>query len=354
MKISQPAFPQVTTHRRARRISLSLIATALAAATACSGASASSQKGSQPKFNLNGIKVAYAEQLDTIDVADQQFLQKLHATTVRLSANQTEITAVSRGDIDLAAVQFTDVAQALEQKALQNIEILYMGEQTIPFIFEGNSSIHSIAELAGKTVAYHSTGSLTEVMAKLLVQQNSPTIESKIHWVIVPESPNRAAALRAGRIQAAVLDYPDVVGLRTQGVKLNQLGVWTDLHGDSSAAINTVWIVRKDVFNAHPKQMHKLAQLIATAYEKFYSDKAGWIATANHELASLHYSNATLSSTYEFYRRLNLYPHLGTDPLTQQRLQQMNNFFIKYNSYKTPVPASDVAMSLIKQVATGH
>lgn len=313
--------------------------------TGCGGAAGKS-------IDIRKLKIGYAETLDTIDVADQEWIRRSNAKTVRLSGNQTVVQAVSQGLIDLGNAQFTDFALAVAQKNLSNIRVLYMGEQTIPFIFVGRSNIKSLGDLAGKVVAYHSPGSLTEIMARLLVRQYSPTLEKRIVWRVVPESANRAVALRAGRVDAAVLDYPDVTRLENQGVHLNRLGVWNDLRGASSQAVNTVWIVRKDVYDKNPATMLKLARMIRGSYDRFYSNKAAWIALAR-KVVAIKYPYSSLSATYDFYKRIKLYPVTGTDAFSRARLNAMNRFFRSVGTYTKPVAPSFVAFSLIRKVSMG-
>lgn len=327
---------------------LALVASAIAVVAAGCGSS-----GAKSNLKLNGLKVGYAETLDTIDVADQAWIRSTGGKVVRLSENQTVVTAVSRGNIDVGNAQFSDVAQALAQKNLQNVRILYMGEQTIPFIFVARAGINSLSDLAGKAVAYHSPGSLTEILARLLVRQADPGLESKIRWRIVPESANRAAALRAGRIDAAVLDYPDVVRLQKQRVKLSKLGVWTDLTGPSREAVNTVWIVRNDVYEKNKATMEQLAQKIQDSYDRFYASENGWIKLANQVL-SVSYDRPTLASTYEFYKGITLYPKRGTNAFSVARLNAMNTFFRSTKTYTEPVAPRFIELSLIRKISLGQ
>jgi len=275
-------------------------------------------------------------------------MRQVHAQILTLHQNQTVVQAVSQGLVDLGEAQFTDVAEAATQKQLQNVRILYVGDKTIPFILVARRGITSIKDLAGKSLAYNSAGSLTQVLPQLLVKQDAPAIMSKIRWVVIPDSSNRATALRAGRIDAAVLDYADLEGLRNQGVQLNVLGVWPDLHGQATAAINDVWIVRKAVLDAHPGAMLALVRRIQEAYNWFYSNKAGWITLAKQALG-LSYPEAVWSGTYDYYKKLNEYPKAGTPPISPQSLAAMNGFFVANGLYGKPLAPNSVAFKLITE-----
>lgn len=330
--------------RRSPKALLAIVAAVSLTAGACSGSSKT------PNFSLNGLKVGYAQQIDTLNVVDQWWVRQLRGKVVTLPENRTVVQAVSQGLVDIGNTQFNDFALGVAQPALSNIVVLYMAEQTIPFIFAGVSSINSLGDLAGKTVGYNSTGSLTEILPRLLVRQYDPSLESKIRWRIVPESPNRAIALRAGRLDAAVLDYPDFVKLQQQGTKLTTLGVWKDLTGDANEAVNGVWIVRRDVFDQNRSTMERLARMIQGAYDRFYADKAAWISLANVILPG-DYDSASLSGTYDFYTQLQMYPKSGTDPFPLSRLQALNKFFTSAGIIKLPVSSRFIEFGLIRSVA---
>lgn len=327
--------------RRRIRVTLLLTAAGMALAVAACGSGSGSTS-----FNLSSLKVGFSGTLDTINVPDVRWMRQVHAQVVTLHENQTVVQAVSQGLVDLGEAQFTDVAEAAAQKQLQNVRILYVGDKTIPFIVVARPGITSIKALAGKSLAYNSAGSLTQVLPQLLVRQDDPAVMPKIHWVVIPDSSNRATALRAGRIDAAVLDYADLEALRNQGVKLSVLGVWPDLQGQATAAINDVWIVRKAVLDAHPGAMLALVQRIQEAYNWFYSDKTGWITLAKQALG-VSYPESVWSATYDYYTKLSEYPKAGTPPITPQSLAAMNSFFVAHGLYGKPLAPNWVAFNLI-------
>ncbi|GAB2458211.1 hypothetical protein GCM10027062_42750 [Nocardioides hungaricus] len=337
----------MTHFKRSTRILLLALAASVALA-GCGGGDGS------PRTSLKGMTVGYAEQLDTIDVADQFALEEVGAKRVQLRANQTAVTAVDRGNIDAAVVQFVDVALAIEEGGLKNIKILYPAELTIPFLFASQPQYQTLDDLAGQKVGYHAPGSLTETLPRLLFDQNAPEAGKSVDWTIVAGSAARATALRAGRLAAATLDYTDFVRLQQSGADITQLGTWTDLQGDASAAINTVWVVNKEFYDSSPDLMRELAVTIQKGYDRFYSDKAGWVAAAQEELASLDYPEEVLAATYDYYTEINEYPKSGTPGITEESLARMDSFFQSTGSYKNDFPRSAIDLKLIKDVAMGN
>jgi ABC-type nitrate/sulfonate/bicarbonate transport system substrate-binding protein len=77
------------------------------------------------------------------------------------------------------------------------------------------NGINSVADLRGKRIAYDIHGSTVE-RETLAILQSAGLTESDVEMLGVGESPNRAAAVSVGQVDAAVLSVPD--NLRTADV----------------------------------------------------------------------------------------------------------------------------------------
>jgi ABC-type nitrate/sulfonate/bicarbonate transport system substrate-binding protein len=101
-----------------------------------------------------------------------------------------------------------------------------------------------------------------------LVRQFDPALENKIDWVVLPESPNRAAAMIAGEIDVTSLEFADVLTLQEEG-DYNIIGTWGDIEGPSSEAISTVWVTSEEFYQGNQERLQELADSLAQGYAAY-------------------------------------------------------------------------------------
>lgn len=315
-------------------------------ATACGGdggGAAGGDNGGAPK----AVRVAYASDLDPNDVADQFGLQDAGAEVVELTEDSAVIAGLIRGEIDVGNIGLTEAIKAAQTGV--PVKIFYVSQKRFEFVMVSQEGIKTFDQLAGKKVAYHSPGSGTEILQRVLVRQHDPSLEKKINWVVLPESPNRAAAMLAGEIDVTSLEFADVLTLQEEG-KFNIMGYWSDIEGPSSEAISTVWVASEDYYKENKESLTELAVHLQGGYDKFYEDKQAWLDLAS-EVVQVDQNR--LNQSYDFYEKTEMYPVSGQAPLTPELWGTLDEFFIQIGEYEDPASDDIVDYNIIQEASQG-
>lgn len=316
-------------------------------ASACGGDDGGGTGGTDEDGGTEGLRVAYASDLDPNDVADQFGIQAAGAEVVELTEDSAVIAGLIRGDVDVGNIGLTEAIKAAQTGV--PIKIIYVAQKRFEFVMVSQENIKTLDDLAGKKVAYHAPGSGTEILQRVLVRQHDPALEDKIDWVTLPESPNRAAAMIAGEIDVTSLEFADVLTLQEEG-KFNVLGLWSDIEGPSSDAISTVWVASEEFYTENQETLAEFATHLQDGYDTFYDDKDAWVELA---LEIVKVDENRLNQSYDFYLETEMYPTSGEPPLTPELWQELDEFFVQIGEYEDPASDEIVDYDIIQQASGG-
>jgi NitT/TauT family transport system substrate-binding protein len=330
-----------------RRSQLAGLFLALAVIAAACGGDGGGAAGGGGDGGTRAVRAAYASDLDPNDVADQFGLQDAGAEVVELTEDSAVIAGLIRGEIDVGNIGLTEAIKAAQTGV--PIKIFYVSQKRFEFVMVSQENIKTFDQLAGKRVAYHSPGSGTEILQRVLVRQHDPSLEKKINWVVLPESPNRAAAMLAGEIDVTSLEFADVLTLQEEG-NFNIMGYWSDIEGPSSQAISTVWVASEDYYNQNKESLTDLAIDLQAGYDTFYEDKQAWLDLAS-EVVNV--DRNRLNQSYAFYEETEMYPVSGQAPLTPKLWKTLDEFFIQIGEYEDPASDDIVDYEIIEQASQG-
>jgi ABC-type nitrate/sulfonate/bicarbonate transport system substrate-binding protein len=336
--------------RRMRWAVLLMVASLLAAACGGdddAGGSAGGGDGGQAA-STEGLRVAYASDLDPNDMADQIGIESAGAEVTTLNEDSQVVAGLNRGDVDVGNIGFTEAIKASQSGV--PLKIFYVSQRTFEFVMVSQPEITSFDQLAGEKVAFHEPGSGTEIEQRQLIRQHDPALEDQIDWVVLPESPNRAAALVAGEIAASSIEYADLLAIQKEG-DFNILGTWTDIEGPSADAVSTVWVTSEEYYNENKATLEAFAEELQKGYDQFYEDKEAWLDFASERLPDV--DRETLSETYDFYKEQEMYPQSGEPPITPELWESWNEFFTQIGEYDQPASEEVVDYELVKAVAGG-
>jgi ABC-type nitrate/sulfonate/bicarbonate transport system substrate-binding protein len=331
---------------------LSLLMAVGMLAAACGGddggGGGTEEGGGGEAASTEGLRVAYASDLDPNDMADQFGIESAGAEVTTLNEDSQVIAGLNRGDIDVGNIGFTEAIKASQSGV--PLKIFYVSQRTFEFVMVSQPEITSFDQLAGERVAFHEPGSGTEIEQRQLVRQHDPALEDKIDWVVLPESPNRAAALVAGEIAASSIEYADLLRIQ-QEKDFNILGTWTDIEGPSSEAVSTVWVASERFHQENQATLQAFAEELQKGYDQFYEDKQAWLDFASERLPDV--DRETLSKTYDFYEEQEMYPQSGEPPITPELWQSWNEFFTQIGEYDQPASEEVVDYEIVNAVAGG-
>lgn len=292
------------------------------------------------------LTVAYASDLDPNDIADQLGLEAAGAEWSALTEDSAVVAGLVNGNFDVGNVDMTAAIKAIQGGV--PIKIVYVSQDLPEFIMVSQPEIATLDDLEGATVAYHSPGSLTEIVQRELVRQHDPALEDTIDWTVLPESPNRASAMVAERIDATSLEFLDVIALQEQG-DFNVLGDWEDLGGDSANAVATVWVVSEEKLESDREAIVEFLSHLQDGYDQFYEDQDAWMAKAEELLPDA--DPETLSEAYDYYAEVEMYPQSGEPPLTEERWEGMDGFFRQIGEYEQAAELDMVDLDIVAEVS---
>lgn len=295
------------------------------------------------------LRVGYASELDSADIAGQLGLRDLGSgEPVIASEDSAVIAGLLSGEFDVGNADM--LAAMLARKAGAPITVLYPELMTYQYIMIAQPEIKTLDDLAGKTVAYHSPGSEDEILVRSLVRQHDPALEAKIDWRVVPESPNRAAALIGKKIDATALEFGDTLTVKEE-LEVTTLGGWDDVEGPSAAAIANSWVVSDQFLAENGPALAEFTSAVQSGYDQFYEDKEAWMTLAD-ELLPDDITEDRLSQTYDFFKEVELYPTGDGPALTQERWDELNEFFVSIEQIEEPSPDEMIAFGVIEKVAS--
>ena len=175
--------------------------------------------------------------------------------TFTLAGSADEVTpALLKGELDMACVP-ANLAAVLYNKTEGEIEVLAVNTLGVLYIVENGESVHSMADLKGKTIVAAGKGSTPEYALRYLLTENGidPDNDVTIDWK--SEHSECVAALASGQASVALLPQPfvtvaqgQVEGLR---VALDLSEEWDKLD-NGSRLITSVMVARKAFADEHP------------------------------------------------------------------------------------------------------
>lgn len=139
-------------------------------------------------------------------LADSDAGETLNQYEVTLASDPaTEIApALSNGTLDIAAIS-TNLAANLYQKGV--VQVLALNTLGVLYILENGDTVHSMADLAGKTIYATGQGSNPEYVLNYLLEQNglTPGEDVTIEW---KASDELTSLMASGQIDLCMLPVP--------------------------------------------------------------------------------------------------------------------------------------------------
>ncbi len=131
---------------------------------------------------------------------------------VTIAAAPDEITGkLINGDLDIAALP-TNVAATLYNKTDGGVQMLALCGLGVLYVLENGDSVHSIADLKGKTLYATGQGANPEYVLNYLLTQNGldPKTDLTVEW---KSSDELTALMASGEIDLAMMPVPAATGV---------------------------------------------------------------------------------------------------------------------------------------------
>lgn len=228
---------------------------------ACGGentASPTPGSGQKTALKIMGLKGPTGMGLSKL-MADADAGKTENQYAFTLSSDPTQVAAaVIKGDADIAAVP-TNLAATLYQKTKGKVKVIALNTLGVLYLLEQGDTVHSFADLKGKTVYATGEGSTPEYILNYLLTKNGldPEKDVKIQWM--GDHAELVSSLAANRVVLGVLPEPNVSAALSKNknlrVALDLNEEWdkvTAAQGNSQKLTQGCLIVRNETLTEHP------------------------------------------------------------------------------------------------------
>ncbi len=179
-----------------------------------------------------------------------------------------------KGELDLAAIP-ANLAATLYQKTNGGLQAVAVNTLGVLYLVEQGDTIHSMADLAGRTILMTGKGTTPEYVMRYLLTANGLDPDKDVTLEYCSEATEVTAQMANRQDAIAVLPQPYVTAASlkddTLRVALDLTQEWSQVAG--TQLITGVTVVRKEYAQAHPDVV-----------EAFLADYAQSVEAANTDL----------------------------------------------------------------------
>lgn len=199
--------------------------------------------------------------LQLMDSADQKKTANQYSFGIYATADEVTPKLI-QGDLDIAAVP-ANLASVLYNNTKGEVALLAINTLGVLYLVETGDTIHSFADLKGKTILASGKGSAPEYSLRYLLVQNgiNPDSDLTIEWKSEPTE--IVSAMASSDNVIAMLPQPYVTIAMT---KVTDLKVAMDLSEEwektdsDSQMVTGVLVIRKDFAEKYPQQVAKFLE----------------------------------------------------------------------------------------------
>lgn len=248
-----------------------------AAAASTQEAAAGGQTGTAAGSQADAVRVGSLKGPTTMGIVNLRKASEDGTSegsyTFTMATQPDEIAAdIAGGKLDIAMVP-ANLASVLYNKTKGGISVIDINTLGVIYCVSGNTEIHSVKDLAGKTVLSTGQGATPEYALSYLLEKNGVT-DCKVEFK--SEATEIAAALNADPQQIAVLPQPFVTVAEAKNPELKTAfslsDEWDKVSGDGSHMVTGVTIVRNEFLKDHPDAVSVFLKEHAASAEKAVSD----------------------------------------------------------------------------------
>lgn len=230
------------------------------------------------------------------------------------------VPKLTKGEIDLAAIP-ANLASVLYSKTEGSISVLAVNTLGVLYLVETGDTIHSVADLKGKTIYSTGKGTTPEYVLNYVLSANHLDPQKDVTVEYKSEATEVAALLSQDQNAIAMLPQPYVATVQAKNenlrVALNMTEEWDKVQGENKSALITgVVVARKDFIGNNPEALdmflNEYRTSTAFANENVdecaqLTEKYGIVPAAAIAKKAIPYCNITFMENGEMKEKLSGY-----------------------------------------------
>ena len=254
-----------------------------------------------------------------MDDAEKSGAANDYSFTIAGTADEI-VPKLVKGELDLAAVP-ANLASVLYGKTQGQISVLAVNTLGVLYLVETGDTIHSVADLKGKTIYSTGKGTTPEYALNYVLSANGIDPEKDLTVEYKSESTEVAALLSQDENAIAMLPQPYVATVQSKNDKLrialNLTEEWDKVQGENKSALITgVIIARNDFISENPEALdaflNEYQKSVAFANDNLdesaaLTEKYGIVPAAAIAKKAIPYCNITFIEGTEMKEKLSGY-----------------------------------------------
>lgn len=292
-----------------RRISAKALIGSLICTAAAAVLSLSTAHAQDDRFDLSGMEItvgtAQAQVLNVGVIRMMNMLEDWGAEIDRVELpNISGLEAIVAERIDMAAKSSDEVVLG----NYRGVHLVSFGApiSTMHYAVVSSPGVDTIADLDGKSIGTSGPGGFNGMLFRYLLNREGLVPEEDVSVVPIGGSSERAAALMAGQVQAAIVYIDNWIAMREEGANAQLLGYVADLvPGLSSRAI----FAPRSFLDDNPEFAKAVACANLETNAWINSDKEGFVKFTLDNVRGA--SEDAVSAFYDVAMEIDMFP---TDP----------------------------------------
>lgn len=291
-----------------------------------------------PSFDLSGVSLRVTTAAEVLEMpssymwdqveswgAQVERIELTSTTGVQaLLANQAELAGQGTDELILGAAEGADLVAFASTK------------DKMDYVMVVGSDITSVEDLAGRTIGMSGPAGFDTLLARATVRQAGMNLDD-VNFVQIGGSPDRAAALLTGRIDAAVVFIPDWNELAGRTDEVKSLLYMSDV---LPGAAKSLVFAKREWLEANPEVAVAIACANLEAFEWFAQDKQRFIDYAMERVPGI--TEEATSVTYDELIELDMYPLNPDDLLRLEGIQAVADAMLENGDIQNPVDAAQI------------
>ena len=257
----------------------STAASSQAASSEAASSQAASSESTEPLSTTDAVRIAGLKGPTTMGLVNLLPMVEDGSASLdydlQLYGTADEIVPLlTKGELDMAAIP-ANLAATLYQKTQGGIQVMAVNTLGVLYVVEKGDTVHSVADLKGRTILSTGKGTTPEYVLRYILQQNGIDPDQDVTIEFYSEATEVTAQMAVAQDAIAVLPQPYVTSASMQD---DTLRVALDLTEEWDKVCDTqlitgVTVVRTEYAQEHPDVV-----------EAFLKDYTASVDAANNDL----------------------------------------------------------------------